>query len=71
MIAPKNAESVDIELLSFKRELEKLLNIHSIDNYTGIPDFILSNYMCNHLRELVLLNEAAGQHKFSEHAHPL
>ena len=66
MIAPKDSESVDIELLSFKRELEKLINIHSIDAYMGIPDFILSQYMCNHLRELALLNEAVGQHTFSE-----
>lgn len=34
----------------FKKELESLINRHSMENGSGTPDFILANYLCDCLR---------------------
>jgi len=31
----------------FKKELETLINKHSIENGSDTPDFILAEYLCN------------------------
>ena len=34
---------------AFEKELESLLNKHSIDSLCGTPDFILSEFLCKFL----------------------
>jgi len=31
----------------FKKELEHLINMHSIENGSNTPDFILAEYLCD------------------------
>ena len=37
---------------AFQKELESLINRHSIENMTDTPDFILAEYMVENLRAL-------------------
>lgn len=39
------------EMNDFKKELEKLINAHSIDNLTNTPDFILAEYLVGMINE--------------------
>jgi len=32
---------------SFRKELEALINQHSMENGSNTPDFVLSNYLCS------------------------
>ena len=34
----------------FKKELESLINIHSIENECDMPDFLLSEMICNFIK---------------------
>lgn len=43
---------MDERLNGFEKELEKLINIHSIDNEFNTPDFILASYICKCLFQL-------------------
>ena len=36
----------------FKKELEKLINKHSIENYADVPDFILADMICNFIKAI-------------------
>lgn len=38
--------------LEFRKSLEELLNIHCYDNRLGVPDFLLAEYIDNHLDTL-------------------
>ena len=31
----------------FKKELENLINMHSVENGSNTPDFILAEYLCD------------------------
>ena len=31
----------------FQKELEQLINRHSVENQSGTPDFILAEYLCD------------------------
>jgi len=35
------------ELEDFKKELTKLINKHSIENYADMPDFIMAQMVCD------------------------
>ena len=40
----------------FQRDLEKLLNKHSMDTYCEAHDFVLAGYLTEHLESLAKLN---------------
>ena len=41
------ARTSDKKMAEFKKDLEHLINKHSIENGSDTPDFILANYLCN------------------------
>lgn len=45
----------------FELALIKLLNKHSIDNMTGTPDYMLAEYLVEHLQTLSRLNLGRDQ----------
>ena len=55
------------ELSIFKDKLTKLINECSIDTYTGIPDFILSEQLVDHAKGLQYFTEQRD-HWFGFHA---
>ena len=55
--------TVDKENISaFKKELEKLINCHSIDNECQTPDFILTAYIIDCLRSYNIARMALEYH---------
>mgnify|MGYP001597205859 CR=1 FL=1 len=32
--------------MTFEKELEQLINRHSVENWSNTPDFILAHYLC-------------------------
>ena len=38
------------KMSKFEKELEALINKHSLENASDTPDFILAKYLCNCLR---------------------
>lgn len=46
---------MDDENLSFEQELSNLLNKHSWDSRTNVPDFILADHLTGELRNLSAL----------------
>lgn len=38
----------------FRKDLERLINNHSIDTETDVPDYILSNFICNAIENYIL-----------------
>lgn len=42
----------EIQMDKFRKELEALINKHSIDNETNIPDYILSTYLVKYIEHL-------------------
>ena len=41
---------------AFNKELEFLLNKHGVDSLCNVPDFMLSEHLCNYLVSLQELN---------------
>lgn len=48
----------DIPEPSFEQELSSLLNKHSWDSKTNVPDFLLADHLILHLRNLQHLDKA-------------
>ena len=46
-----------IDMKLFKKELENLINIHSIDNEFNTPDYILADYLVNCLENYRKITE--------------
>ena len=51
-----NVTSADTELAldEFKRKLEALINEHSLENICNIPDYMLAEHICSHLKALAV-----------------
>lgn len=52
MLEPTTSEAIEVPRskdasipTEFQRELESLINQHSVENGSGTPDFILANYL--------------------------
>ena len=50
---------------AFERDLADVLNKHGLDNYAGMPDYILAQYVTNALGALKLANKENERHKSS------
>ena len=47
----------------FKKELAAVINVHGIDNYMNIPDYILSEYLDNCLQGLGIFRGMLKHHE--------
>ena len=41
----------------FKKELQELINKHSIENMVDMPDFLIADLMCDHLEVLSIAHK--------------
>jgi hypothetical protein len=46
---------------SFEQELTKLINCYSIDNECCIPDYFLSEYLCNCIKAIKICNQGTRE----------
>lgn len=45
----------------FQKELEEVLNKYSIDNLCDTPDFLLAEYLCEHINNLQKMNRSVSR----------
>ena len=56
----------------FEKELESLINKHSIENECDIPDFLLASMICNYIRYVAsITKEVLDWHGCNSVCHPL
>jgi len=53
--------------MTFQKELEQLINKHSIENGSDTPDFILAEYMSSCLKAYGRAVQAREQHQAKMH----
>ena len=54
----------------FERELEKLINIHCIENECDIPDFLLAELICDYIKSLKTIKKVLDWHGCDSICHP-
>lgn len=66
MSKPTKASKTLSRFQQIERELEGVLNRHSVDNDFNVPDFILARYLMRHLKSLMDLNHELYRHRFGD-----
>jgi hypothetical protein len=52
-----------IDMKLFQKELENLINIHSVDNEYNTPDYILAEYLINCLTTYSIIHSRMNWHE--------
>jgi len=42
----------DYNIEGFKKDLEHIINLHSMENMCDMPDYMMAEHICNYLRTL-------------------